>query len=291
MKFAASNLALPASEQLELLPHLPGLGIVGLDIVPDHAWRDTWHGLRAADIERYRRRAEQAGVRIIGLSHLFRAHSELNLLGDDSAGKLAEAHLVHLSAVCRDLGGHRLTLTTGRRRGDLPKPRAWTRLAAFMERLLPRIERHGTILCLAPMAPADDEFCHTAQECRLLANAVDHPALGIQLNARALAANGESGHAVFAALYGRLEHFVANEPDLLPLGRSGTIDHPDLRRHLAASRYEGWVTVEQRAGPDPIQALANAVELFDRVYHRPDNLSLHQHMARNREECPSCQKP
>ncbi|TCJ14916.1 hypothetical protein EZJ19_08490 [Parasulfuritortus cantonensis] len=291
MRLAASNLGLPAAGQLDLLPALAGLGIGGLTVVPDHAWRDTWYGLAAAEVERYRRGAARAGLAVVGLGGLFRGRPELNLLGDQAEAKRAEAHIVHLSAVCRDLGGRTLTLAAGRRRGGLAKPRAWTRLAAVLERVLPRIEAHGTVLCLEPMAAAAGEFCHTAQECRMLANAIDHPALGLQLNAAALAANGESGHAVFAAIYGRLDLFVADEPGLAPLGSSGAVDHPALRRHLAASRYDGWLVVEQAAGEAPLAALTAALELYDRVYQRPDNLSLRQHQARQREEGPSCPTP
>lgn len=291
MKLAAANLALPAADQLAWLPRLAELGIAGLEIVPDHAWTDTWHGLDAAAVERYRRAAARAGLAVVGLSGLFDGRPELDLLAEDASAKWAEAQLVHLSAVCRDLGGRTLTLGVGRRRGGLAKPRAWTRLAAAVERVLARIEDHGTVLCLAPMAPAAGEFCHTAQECRMLANAIDHPALGLQLNAHALMANGESGHAVFAAIYGRLDLFVADEPGLAPLGASGLIDHPALRRHLAASRYDGWLVIEQAAGAAPLATLAAALELYDRVYQRPDNLSLRQHMAHNREERPSCPTP
>ena len=126
---------------------------------------------------------------------------------------------------------------------------AWLQGRAFLELLLERIETHGTVLCFDQLAPGEGDFCTTARECYMLVNAVDHPAFGLHLSAAGLAANGETGHAPFASVRGRLEHFHAGEPGHALLGSSGQIDHADLRRHLAAISYTGWVSLVQRNRP------------------------------------------
>jgi sugar phosphate isomerase/epimerase len=274
MKFALSNTALPALNHVEVLPRLGDMGFTGLEVAPAQMWADTWRGPDAASVTAYRRAAQAAGLEIIGLNSLLNGQPGLGIFRDAETVQRTEDFLVHLSALCRDLGGRTLILGGGRELNGLPPGRAWIACHAFLERLLPRIEDHGTMLCFAPLGSAEAGFCHTATNCRILATAVDHPAFGLQLNSGALTENGESGHAIFSAIYGHLEHFTINEPGLAPLGDSGRVDHPAMRRHLSASGYRGWVSVEQRATDDPLGDLARSARFLADCYLRKDNLSL-----------------
>jgi len=267
MKLCASNLALPAFDHLHLLPHLRGLGLKGIEIVPSHLWADPWHGLEAGAVERVRHAAEAAELSIVGLHGLLRGQPEMGLFTDSFSRKATLDYLVHLSAVCRDLGGHTLVLDS-RWRHDLPDRAAWQHCRDFLEELMPRIEDHGTVLCFAPIAPQIGDFCATAKECYLMVNAVDHPAFGLHLSAAGLAATGEMGHATFAAVRGRLEHFHADAPDWGEIGADPAVDHVDLRRHLAAISYLGWVSVVQHPAQteDPLIALARGVDFVARHY-------------------------
>lgn len=168
-----------------------------------------------------------------------------------------------------------LILGEGRQLNGVPPERAWISCHAFLERLLPRIEEHGTTLCFEPLGGAAAGFCHSARDCRIMATAVDHPSFGLQLNSAALAENGESGHAIFSAIYGRLEHFAINEPRHALLGESGQVDHAAMRRHLSASGYRGWVSIQQRPSADPLDGLTRSARFLEAVYLRSDNLSLH----------------
>lgn len=240
MKLCVSTLALPARDHLYLLPQLKGMGADGVEVVPAHTWADP-DRVGAAEVDAFRHAAEAAELKVVGLHGLDGAA----MFADrDSQDRLADT-LVARSALCRDLGGRTLILGA-RWRHDLPDRAAWQSGRDFLERLLPRIEAHGTVLCLAP---GQGDFWTTAKECYLLNNAVDHPALGLHLSAAALAANDEMGHATFAAVRGRLDHVHADEPELVPAGSSGRVDHADMRRHLAAISYFGWVSVVQRQVP------------------------------------------
>lgn len=243
MKLAASNLALPAFDHLYLLPELKAMGLDGIEVAPGHTWQDP-DAVSAAEVIAFRRAAEAAGLQVVGLHNL---RTE-GMFADHDTQQQAIDTLVARSALCRDLGGRTLVLGA-RWCHDLPEREAWKTGRDFLERLLPRIEDHGTVLCLSPLSPDEGDFCATAKSCYLLTNAVDHPSLGLHLSAAALAANGEMGHATFAALRGRLDLFHADEPELVVAGSSGKVDHIDLRRHLAAISYFGWVSVVQRQLP------------------------------------------
>ena len=272
MKLAISNLALPAFDHLPLLPRLRELGVSGLEVAPAQVWAES--APDPAAVAAYRRAAEAAGLQIVGLHGLLDGRPDLGLfLGDAVQNRTLEV-LAGLSAVCRDLGGRTLVFGAGRRRGEMPARAAWAECGAFLERLLPRIEDQGTLLCFEPLGPSDTDFCNTAAECRFLTDHVDHPSLGFQLNARAQVENNDTGHSAFAALRGRLDHFHANEPGLAPLGSSGRVDHADFRRHLAANGYQDWITLVQRAAPDPLVDLGERIGVMSDLYFREDNRSL-----------------
>jgi len=274
MKFAVSNTALPALNHLDLLPNLREMGFTGLEVAPSQVWADTWHGPNSASVTAYRHAAQNAGLEIIGLNSLLLSQPGLGIFQESETVKRTEDFLVHLSSVCRDLGGRTLILTGGRELFGITQERAWIACHAFLERLLPRIEEHGTMLCFAPLGSADAGFCHTATNCRVMATAVDHSSFGLQLNSSALSQSKESGHAIFSAIYGHLEHFTINEPGFVPLGDSGLVDHAAMRRHLSSSRYKGWVSLEQGLTAAPLNDLCRSVNFLTNTYLRKDNLSL-----------------
>ena len=124
------------------------------------------------------------------------------------------------------------------------------------------------MLCFAPLAPEEGDFCRLARECLMLVNALDHSSFGPHVGTAAMAANKETGHQHFAARRGRLEHVHIDEPGLVALGSSGAVDHPDMRRHLSAISYDGWLSVVQRHRPgnSTHEALLAAVSGFNAIY-------------------------
>ncbi|MGE4280536.1 MAG: sugar phosphate isomerase/epimerase family protein [Magnetospirillum sp.] len=267
MKLCASNLALPAFDHLHLLPRLHDMGLQGIEIAPAHTWADPWHGINASQVSAFRQAAEQAGLTVTGLHGLLWGQPGMGLFTDFFNRKATMDYLLHLSAVCRDLGGHTLVLDS-RWRQDLPDRAAWQHCRLFLEELMPHLEAHGTVLCFAPIGADQGDFCTSAKECYLMVNAVDHPSFGLHLSAAGLAAAGEMGHATFAAVRGRLEHFHADEPDFAMPGSDARVDHADLRRHLAAISYFGWVSVIQRhvGDGDGLERLAAGVDYVTRRY-------------------------
>ena len=254
---AASNIALPAYTHVGLLPLLPPLGITGLEVAPSRIWPDTWRGLSHRSVEAYRRDVEAAGLRVVGLHSLFFDHPELGLFEKSQARRDSIEFLAHLSGICRDLGGRTLIWGGNRRRRELHEKDARIACRSFLDALLPQIEAHGTKLCFEPLGPRDTDFLNSAAECAALTDEINHPALGIQLDAKALVENTESSPATFERIRGRIDHFHANDPGLLPVGSTRTIDHASLGACLRAIEYDGWVSIEQRMldNADPIATL------------------------------------
>lgn len=265
MRFAISNIALPAFDHLRALATLPGLGFSGLEVAPSRVWRDGWD---AARVEAYRRAVEGAGLRVVGLHSLFFDRPELGLFKTPELRSRTLDFMVDLSALCRDLGGVTLIYGGGRRRGDLTAAAARAETLAFLSDLLPRLEDHGTKLCFEPLGPKDSDFLNSAAECLALVDAIGHPSLGLQLDAKALVENGETGPETFAAVRGRLDHFHANDPGLGPPGSTGAVDHALLGRRLRDIGYDGWVSAEQRqiSESDPLSDVARGGDILTRCY-------------------------
>ena len=270
MRLAVSNLALPALRHAHLLPVMAQLGFTGLEVRPERAFAMPPTPREAAT---YRYTAEEAGLPVLGIE----VEEPLPLLADDPAPALER--LEHLSALCRDLGGRSITLSSPRRLDGVDLAQAWNRMRLLLDALLPRLEPHGTVLCLKPLGPAFADFCAPARECRLLTDYVDHPAFGLVLSAKTQVERNELGHAPFSAVRGRLELFHADEPEDAPLQPGCQGDHSDFRRHLAAISHRGWVVLRQRTGDDPLAQLEASAPFFRSCYLRQDNLSLIRRQA------------
>lgn len=269
MKAAASIIGLPRYDHRLLFPALKGLGLEGVEVAPGWAWEDPW---AAADVDAYRRSAEGAGLQVVGLHRLLDGCPHLSLLGDGEVRRATVDALARLSALCRDLGGRTLVLgAAGRRRGAMPVKAAWLALRACAEELLPRIEPHGTVLCLDPLGPGEGDFCTLARECRLLTDALEHPALGLQMNSKAQMENDDRGHVPFHAVRGRLDLFTVSEPGYVVAGTSGLVDHEDVRRHLRTIRYDGWVSLTQRVTAAPLAGLACGVDFVRSHYFQGES--------------------
>lgn len=263
---AVSTIALPAGDHAALLPAVAAMGVEGIEVAPSRIWSDTWGGLSAGMISAYRHAVEAAGMNVVGLHSLFFDHPELGLFRPEARAATLD-FLVHLSTVCRDLGGRTLIWGGGRRRGPVAKQDAFDESVRFMGELCARIEGHGTCLCFEPLGPKDSDFVNSAFEAVEIAAAVNHPAFAVQLDAKALVENAEDTLAPFTAAKSRLVHFHANQPGLGPLDR-GPVDHRKMGDFLRQIGYDGYVSIEQRMGneSDPLADIRRSVAVLKDCY-------------------------
>jgi sugar phosphate isomerase/epimerase len=267
-RFAASNIALGPYDHGDQLEHLPSLGLEGLEVAPSRVWRDSWKGLAAAQVKAYRKQAEDAGLRVIGLHSLFFDQPGLGLFKGREVRAETLDFLVYLSSLCRDLGGKTMIYGGGRRRGNVGFDDAFAEAVEFCGEFCRRVEGHGTVLCFEPLGPADSDFINTVADALAIVEAVDHPALAMQIDAKALVDNEEAGFAPFRMSKETLVHFHANEPGLAVLGSSGTVDHAAFGGYLKKIGYQGFVSIEQRMlnESDPLADMATSARLLKECY-------------------------
>ncbi len=269
MKFAISNIALTPFEHSEELAQIAALGLEGLEVAPSRVWPDTWHGLRPRDVSKYRKLVEASGLNIVGIHSLFFDHPVLGLFKDAAVRQETLKFMVHLSQICRDLGGATLIYGGGRKRGGLPLEDAYDEACAFFGDLCKRIEDHGTIYCFEPLGPNDTDFINTVADSIRVVETVNSPALKVQLDAKALVENEDIKLSVFKAAKPHLVHFHANDPGLGVLGSSGKVDHSVLGEMLNKISYEGYVSIEQRmiGETNPIQSISDSVNILKDCYN------------------------
>ena len=269
MRFAVSNISLPAFDHGKELAALPALGLTGLEVAPSRVWADTFDGLKASDVAAYRKLVEDAGLQIVGLHSLFYDHPELGLFKDADDRARSLDFLVHLSSVCRDLGGQTLIWGGGRQRGAMASEAAYQEAAHFMHDLCHRIEGHGTVFCFEPLGPADTDFIHSAFDAIGLIKDVNHPAFGLQLDAKAMVENDELQLDTFMAASEseNLIHVHVNQPGLQCLDK-GLVDHKKMGDFLQIIGYDAWVSIEQRLlnEADPLSDIKRSLNVVKSCY-------------------------
>lgn len=271
MKLALSNIALPAFDHSSLFPAVAALGYQGIEVAPSRVWRDTVTGPTHVEIETYRRAVEGAGLEVVGLHSLLFGLPDLGIFINAATRARTLDYLVHLSKMCRDLGGRTMIFGGGRRRGAVPAEEAWVIGRDFAAELCHRIAPHGTIFCFEPLGPKDSDFINTVAEAVAMAEAVDSPAMRVQLDAKALAQNDEMNAQTISLAVPYLVHAHANELDLGALAEGQGVEHATFGRLLRKAGYDGYVTAEQRMLDEntPLVAAAQSAEILRQAYAIP----------------------
>jgi len=268
VKLAVSNIALSAYRHEDELKSLPGMGFLGLEVAPSRVWKNTWKGLSPKSVERYRKEVEKAGLSIVGLHSLFYDKPELGLFRDAETRQLTLDFMVHLSKLCRDLGGKTLIYGGGRWRGNFSLNEATTYAIDFFSDLIPLIEKHKTVFSFEPLGQSDTDFINSVYESIGFVKRINHPTVRVQLDAKALVSNEEMKSEVFEAAAPFLVHVHANEPDLGILGTSGQVDNYKMANLLRNIKYEGYVSLEQKMiGKEaPLDALQKSAKFLKECY-------------------------
>ena len=170
--------------------------------------------------------------------------------------------------MCRDLGGKTLVLGGGRNRKSTSISDAKLITLDFITDYIDRTSDHGTCLCFEPLGQRDSDFINSVYESINFVKLINHPAVRVQLDAKAMAINGELDTKVFRAAAPFLVHVHANEPDLGILGTSGKIDNHQIASFLRDINYGGYVSIEQKmiSGKAPLEALRQSARIMKECY-------------------------
>ncbi len=210
------------------------------------------------------------GIEITGMQALLFGTSGLNVFGTRDA---QEAMLAHLGAICRIGGVLRATrLVFGspknRDRTGLDDRDALEVATAFFRRLGDKAEEEGVIVCLEPNPPCyGANFMTTSEETAEVVEAIDHPAIRMQLDTGAMAMNQEEPFSILERYASLIGHIHASEPNLVPLG-DGNTDHQKVFEALKRIFNDSLVCIEMVATKNEshLDSIRRAIQTCVRFY-------------------------
>jgi len=194
-----------------------------------------------------RRTAQTCGIALVGTHWLLKTPDGLSITAPDPAVRRKTADtLVALADFTADLGGTIMVLGSPAQRRLAPGQTAAEGLRYLEEVLAPALERAnalGVYLCLEPLAPAETNFITTAREAIAAIWAINHPNLRLVLDTKAMLTEQTSIPDIIRSSAPFLQHFHANDANLLGPGM-GPTDFQPIMAALNEIGYDGYVSVE-----------------------------------------------
>lgn len=247
MKLAVSNIGWTSEQEPVVLDSARGWGVEGIVVAPTMMWPEAPR-VDQARVRDFLARVQDAGLSIVGLQSLTFGLKDAQLSGDPTMTSRLAEHLKRQA----DLGG-RLGATSlifgspGLRRGVDPR-QAMDLFASVAD----SAHSAGTRLCIEPLTGYGNEYVRTVAEGVELVEGVDHPGLGLHLDAAAVA--GEDPFEPERSFRGAMSRvgitsFDASAPELGPLTTDRSVDHRRIARALGSAGYDGFVSLEMRAVP------------------------------------------
>jgi len=252
MKLAFSNIAWTPHDNPETLALLRKYGITGIEVAPTKVW-PNWEGATLAAAETYGKRLRSLGFEVPSMQSVLFGRPDARLFDRDGEAAFV-SHLNYIAELASALGAHAVVLGAPRQRdrGSLTKREAFDRAADVLHRLAEVFAARGTCLCIEPNpARYSCNFIVNAQEGAELVSHVNHPGLGLHLDAAGMFLEGDDPAQIWPKAGHLVRHFHISEPDL------GDFCHPQVPHQanlefLRSQNYTGWCSVEMREPALPL---------------------------------------
>jgi sugar phosphate isomerase/epimerase len=194
-----------------------------------------------------RRRAETAGLKVIGLHWLLAKTKDLYLTSPDREVRQRTAsYLAELARLCRDLGGSIMVFGSPQQRNLLPGVSPGDALVFAAEvfgQLVPTLEQQQVTLAVEPLGPSEGDFLNTAAEGVRLIEMIGSPNCRLHLDCKAMSSEASPIPELLRKHAPNLIHFHANDPNKQGPG-FGDLDFVPILKTLDDINYQGWVSVE-----------------------------------------------
>ena len=145
---------------------------------------------------------------------------------------------------------------------------ALSRAAEILHGVAEVAHQGGVTIAMEPLARTETNFLNTAEETVRLIHKVDHPALRLHLDVKAMSDEEKDIPTIIRESQAELAHFHANDPNLRGPG-FGEVEFSPIAETLFEVGYKGFVSVEVfDYSPDPEtiarESLAYLREKFSR---------------------------
>lgn len=119
----------------------------------------------------------------------------------------------------------------------------WDRAVEFFQDLGDTLQRHGVTMAIEALNRFETYFLNTAEDALKLANAIDHPNVGLLFDTFHANIEEKDIAAALRLVAPRLRHVHACENDRGTPG-SGHVDWPGVFGALREQHYDEWLTIE-----------------------------------------------
>jgi sugar phosphate isomerase/epimerase len=266
MRLSVSNIAWDMADEAAAAEMLAEAGVASVDVAPGKYFADPAQ-VSDSDGERVRRWWSDRGFQVVGLQSLLFGTTGLNLFSDD--GTMLQ-RLAHQCRIGRLLGAHALVFGSPKQRDrtGLDEATAQRLAVDFFRRLGDAAAAEGVTVCLeANPAMYGCNFMVRTEEAAAVVEAVDHPAIRLQLDVGTIISNGEDPAEVIDSYASLFAHAHASEPGLAPVGESSA--HEVAAGALHRLRPDLTVAIEMATPQDGLTAVKQAVAAARAAYGDP----------------------
>lgn len=273
MKYALCNEMFGSVPFGEVCTTVSELGYTGIEIAPF-----TMHDGEPCDVRNvstevrktHRQQAADAGLEVVGLHWLLAKTEGFHLTDPDpQIRKRTAEYFKELAQLCRDLGGGVMVLGSPPQRNLAPNvsyEQGEQHAAEVLREAMPAFADCDVTLTLEPLGPAEGNFMLTAEAGIRLAKLVDSPHCRLHLDVKAMASEEKTIEAIIRDSRNWLEHFHANDPNLLGPGM-GEVEYRPIFAALRDVDYRGWVSVEVfKYEPSPTEIARQSIEYMREVW-------------------------
>lgn len=272
MKLAISNIAWSAGEDHAVAELLRREAVNAIELAPT-AWRENAVHAPPADVLALQRWWEDRGIAIVSLQSLLFGRPDLQLFGGDASRAAMFDHLRRTIDFAALVGARALVFGSpkNRRRGDVSMSDAHDIAVDFFRAIGEYAHERSAVLCVEANPPEYGcDFITTTAEAVELCRVVDHPGVRVNADLGGMTLSNEDIARSIAHAVLLLGHFHASEPHLAETGSRA--DHARAGAALRAVGYDGWISVEMRAGGvgDNLSIVSRALRRVRADYLTPE---------------------
>ena len=260
MNLSVSNIAWPASADASMLPYLASHAITGLEIAPTRIFPDAPYD-HIAEARTWAAALEKVhGLTVASMQSIWYGRTE-QLFGTDADRAALLSYTKQAIAFAAAIGCKNLVFGCPKNRVRQGRDDAPVR--AFFRDVAAAAAKADVVFALEANPPIyHTDYLGATQDALDLADAIDHPGLGVNLDLGTMIENGETADILRGRVH-RIHHVHLSEPYLRPIERRAL--HRDVAAILRAEGYDGFVSLEmgKDAGLDAVKtSIAYLQEVF-----------------------------
>jgi len=269
MKFAICNETYQGWNFESTCEHIRKTGYEGVEIAP-FTLKDDPRELNYQDADKVKKAAANEGLDVVGLHWLLVKPSWLHLTTTDTLlQKDTIKFAVHLAEFCNAIGGHVMVWGSPKQRDlqpDWDYDDALARATDVLSQIAQQIENLGVTIAMEPLARTETNFLTTAAETIQLIKKVNHPAVQLHLDVKAMSDESKSIPEIIKDSQKYIAHFHANDPNLRGPG-FGDVQFEPIAAALKEIQYSGYVSVEVfDYSPDPETIAEKSIQYLQKTF-------------------------